>query len=179
MFLKYLIQLIIAPVNGWEDIAGDGNRSRAIAMRGLSITLLIVALTSFTALFYKYDAGVVEVLQAAIVTYVLYWVTFFFADYIFTLYMPGITGSQVEEGQVKTYIAYNVAILSLVTLISNLLPFSFALIQLLPIYVGVIMWRGADYLGVPETKTGKFMMMSVCTVIIPPVLIGMLFELVL
>lgn len=178
-FIKYLIQLIIAPVNGWEDISGDGEKSRHIALRGLSAVLVVVALSSFTALFYKHDVGVVQVVQSAIIIYVLYWVTFFFADFMFTTFLPRITDAPAEEGRVKTYIAYNVAVLSLVTLVTNLLPFTFALIQLLPIYVGIIMWRGTDYLGVPAPVAGKFMILAVATVLIPPVLIGMLFEIVL
>ncbi len=178
-FLKYIFQLIIAPGSGWEDIAKDGRYSSVIALHGLSRTLIVVALSSFMTLLYSADATFVTVLSEAVVLFVLYWVTYFFADTVFSLFIGKMTDGAVDDDKVKTYIAYNVAILSLMALISNLLPFSFAIVQLFPIYVAIIMWKGTKYLKIFYPLAGKFMLLAIASVILPPVLIGMLFEMLL
>lgn len=83
-FLGYLLQLIISPARGWEDITARGEEPRAIASSGFYPLIGITACTVFIQRFYVSSLSLVTMIQNAVVTFVQYFVTFFFAVFLFS-----------------------------------------------------------------------------------------------
>lgn len=62
-FLTCLIQLIISPAKGWEDIAAVGEEPRKICSDGFYPLLGLTACSVFTRRLYDSDLGLVTMIQ--------------------------------------------------------------------------------------------------------------------
>lgn len=176
-FLKYLFQLIISPTPGWEDISHDGCNAKRLAVRGLYPLLGIMAMSAFIAYIYNCELSFSALLQNAVITFVEYFITYFIAIFLFSLYISKFIDGEQNEKRNMTFITYNIAILALIRIIDNCMPVELSLIQFLPIYVAIVMWKGMKYMAVNKNKVGQFMLLSILSIILPPYLLSMLFAL--
>lgn len=178
-FLRDMIQLILAPVKGWEDVSGDGFDSRELLTRGLIPFLVIVALSVFVRLFYVVDGTFVAALQQCIVCFLKYFASFFLASFVFTIYLPTMVDGGLNMTKCHTFIIYGIGLLALVNFIENIVPVELAIMYIMPVYVLYILWRAIRYMSVTFEGVGRFLIMTLCAVILPPYLIQYLFNLIL
>ena len=61
-FIKHLLQLIISPVNGWEDISHKGTDAKRLATEGLYPLLGITAISTFIRFFYDDDLTLINLI---------------------------------------------------------------------------------------------------------------------
>ncbi|MBD4339177.1 hypothetical protein GUH15_24610, partial [Xanthomonas citri pv. citri] len=83
--------------------------------------------------------------ELVIVTYAVFFVCYFVGTFVMsvaleTLVKPGI---DIDEHRTRTFTLYALALLSAVLLLGLLLPATTPVIWFLPLYVLVIMWKGA------------------------------------
>lgn len=176
-FLKYLFQLIISPTNGWEDISCAGTEPRQLASDGFYPLLGIASATAFLRLLYNPALTLGGVLQDAIVIFAQYFVSFFLANYLMSVLLPPCIEGEINEKRVSTFLIYNLSLLALITVIENVTPIELSLVQFLPIIVVVVIWKGCRYMAVSERQTGRFMLISILSVIGLPLLLGYFFHL--
>lgn len=176
-FLKYLFQLIISPRKGWEDVSNKGERTELLAIKGVYPLFLISALSSFFILIYNPDIKIVTVVQKVIISFVQFFVTVFFAKFVFSFVVDKYVDGVPDEKRYTTYIMYGVSLVSLITIIKNIIPIqNIALVDFLPFFIALIMWNGCRYMAVKEKKTGHFMFLTILVVIMPPMLLNYLFN---
>lgn len=181
-FLYYLrdsLQLILAPVKGWEDVSADGLDDTALLKKGLIPMLAVVALSSLVRLFFDVEASVVGVIQQAIITFIKYFATYYFACLIYTLYLPSCINGEFSLKKCHTFITYGITLLALVNIIENCIPVELAVLYIMPIYVLYILWRGLRYLSVSFDGVGTFLLITILSIIVPPYLLQYLFKVVL
>jgi len=178
-FLKHLIQLLISPGNGWEDISHQGSDAKRLAIEGLYPFLGITAISTFIGLFYDPDLNLVIALQRSIVTFIQYFVTYFVAIFLFSAYLNKCVEGELNEKRNMTFITYSIASLALIKIIENCIPIELSLLQFLPVYVAVIMWKGSRYMAVKSNKVGQYMILTISSIIIPVYLIKYLFDFIL
>lgn len=193
-FLQYILQLIISPKNGWCDIAKSNCDQKLLMTTGFYPLLGLASLSSFAGVFFDVDMTLVRALQDAIVIFISYFITYFLAELLFSTFLgplmnySGGGGVDDETASVRyvsdnrlycTFIIYNLSILVLITLIRNLLPVELSLIQFLPFCVAFIMWKGTEYMSIPEKKTGQFMFLSVFSILMPTYIFQYLFQLII
>jgi len=176
-FLKYLLQLLISPANGWEDISHAGDEPSRLTVDGFYPLLGVSAITSFIPMLYNNEIGIAAALQNAIITFVQYFVSLFLANYILATLLPHFVSGEPNEKRTTTFIIYNLALLALITIIENVMPFDLAIVRFLPIVVAVVMWKGCRYMAVLPEQTGRFMIASILTVIVMPLMFGYLLHL--
>ncbi len=178
-FLKYLFQLIISPGRGWEDISAAGDDKEKVAGSGLYPMLAIASLSEFIRYFYDRSLTLVNLLQHAIITYVQYFISYFLALSIFSFFISKLVDGEPSEKKYATMIAYGLGACSLITIIENCLPVELSIVQFLPVYVALILWKGERYLAVRKDREVHFILLSILTVILLPVLIGIIFKLLI
>lgn len=178
-FLKNILQLIVNPGRGWEDISHDGEKPSDICARGF-YPLLAVAALSCVGGFWKMDsdATLVSVIQEAIITFAAYFATMFLAESIFNLTMAKICDKEPSAVKSSTVIIYSLAIMALINILINLMPLDFAVLHFLPIYVGFILYKAMRYLSVDSEKTGHYMFVAVFSIILPPYALTFIFNLI-
>lgn len=182
-FLGYIIQLIIKPQRGWEDVATGNPVPHKLLRAGLYPMIVITALTSFVRVFYFTDYTWIDALQNAIINAVTYFATFFIASFVLSLSLEKFrlpdSGSPTpdDSDRVAIFSAAIVGILLLITLVSNLIPLDVSLLQYLPLYSAYVIWKGAPYLGIATEKTGHFVLIAVASLILPVYVLGYFFHL--
>lgn len=168
-FLRNILQLIISPDNGWSDIGKSKTGVHDLARR----LLIVTTVSSLTALLHLMQLGhpsVVYIIQAIIVTVVSLWTAYFLGDFALTNFLKNLK-KKVDENTISTFVTYSVALSSLQFLIQGLLPFTMAIVQLWPLYVLVVMWRGMDYLGIGRDSTLWYLLVITLSIIVPVQLI--------
>lgn len=179
-FLGYLLQLIISPARGWEDIAARGEEPRAIASSGFYPLIGITACTVFIQRFYVSSLSLVTMIQNVVVTFVQYFVTFFFAVFLFSFFLKRMVDGEPNEKKYTTFILYNLGLLAVINIIGNCLPpIDLSIVQFLPVVVVLVMWMGMRYLAVRATSSFAFTALSVVSILLPPYILGCLFHFIM
>ncbi len=179
IFLKSLFQLILSPERGWEDISRDGFEPKQLLEQGMYPLLGITAASYFLNAVYHSDVEISYMVQQAIILFIQYFITFFVAQFVFSSYIHRFITSEVSSKRNDTYIIYGVSLLAVVSLLHNCLPVDLAIINFLPIYVAIVLWRGVRYMAVASEKVGQFMLMSIAAIIVPPYALGVLFDFII
>ena len=178
-FLKYLFQLLLSPGHGWEDVADDDANPRELAARGFYPLTAIAAVSVFAQLVFHTLNTVTELLIRAIITYMMYFIGYFAATFVLGLFSGSDLQAETYERRSQLFAMLSVAILELMTITVNLVPITLVLAWFLPVYVAIVMWKGCDFMGVRPGQTGRFMLLAIPGVILPPYLINLLFTLLI
>lgn len=182
MFFSYLLgmlQLVLSPRRGWEDIAIE-NRTDVFILKGGFLPLIILtSLTCLPGLWYHVDATVAGVIERMVACFVKYIASYYISSLCFSLYIPSCTGGEMSMNKNHTFILYILGILSILNILTNLLPMVPDMLYLLPIYVYFIMWRGVTYMEVKFNGVVQFMVLCLFGLLVPPFLLQYLFNLII
>lgn len=177
-YLKLLVQLVLAPENGWEDIEDENLPAIKVLRSGFIPLLIITSLSVFAGLLYHVDATIGTLVRRAIITFGAFFVAIFIAEFFFSLFFIRDTAKAVDSGRVRSFIIWSLSVMALTTLIMNSVPFSPVLI-LLPLYTIVVIRRATDFMSVLPERVGNFMVLSILSIFLPPFIIIFLFRVLL
>lgn len=178
-FLKNILQLVVNPSRGWEDVSHDAEEPSTLCRDGF-YPLLAVAALSCVGGFWKIDSSTsfIAVIQNAIITFTAYFATMFFAQFVMGATMGKISGKEPSQRKIDTVVIYALAIMALITILLNIIPIDLAVLKFLPVYVGFILYKSMPYMAVDTEKTGHYMFLTVFTIIVPPYLLDFLFDMI-
>lgn len=176
LFLKHLLQLIIAPHAGWEDISAADKSVRFWLEKGFYPLLGVTALSCFMSFFYHHDSTIGICLQNSLTTFVSFFATYFIAGLVFSSFMDRIIvlPDDTELTRLGVMSRFNIvsifilSLMALITLIENLLPFDLSVIKFLQFYVLFVLYRASDFAGVPQERIGIFTLIGAFCIFIPP-----------
>lgn len=168
IFLRNILQLILAPGKGWEDVSGDMADPSSLSRRYLYPLMGLAAVSVFFRLIYDSDTRFAVLLVTAFVVFVSLFVTFFFAVAIFKSYFYKFCEGEPNERKYTTVITYCVCMQSIFTIIYNVMPHISLLNFLLPLVVTLIFWKSDIYLRVRPDRNLAFLLLGICTIILPP-----------
>ena len=176
-FLKCILQLILSPRNGWEDISLDDDRRRYPTAASYYLFIGITSLSwlvqwAYHPVYFK----AVKVIELVIVTYAIFFVCYFVGTFVMSVALETLVkqGIEIDEHRTRTFTLYSLALLAIVLLLGLLLPASTPILWFLPLYVLVIMWKGARYLRIAKDKVGWFVTTALLGILMPPMLLGLL-----
>lgn len=171
-----MLQLILAPGKGWEDVSGTMTAPEVLAARYVYPLMGLGGVSVFLRLIYNADLTFSGALVKAFVTFVSLFFTYFFALGVFKYYFYLLCEGSPNERKIHTVISYCVCILSMFTVILNVLPEISLLQWLLPLAVTLIAWKSDRYLRVRSDRGGWFVVLIVVTLILPSVALQSLFN---
>lgn len=178
-FLKHIFQLTLSPVHGWEDISAKHAEVSRLQASGFYPLTALTSISVFISIIYHDNLTLSSMLSDAIITFVMYFLGYFLSSFLLSVYLPKISDGNYSERRANTYIIYSLALLEIISIIQNCVPITLAITLFLPIYVGIIMWKGATYMRIPADEVGSFMLLSIFGVLLPPYVLLFLFKLVL
>ncbi|MDE7472517.1 MAG: hypothetical protein K2M68_02915 [Muribaculaceae bacterium] len=173
-FIKNILQLMISPDNGWDDIKNGGDVS--LAFKGMSWTIIVSALSCMLQLFYSDGITFSGQLQYAIVVIVAYWSTFYISEFALSVWLPRINDGIFDPERFKLLTCYAVSLLSLQQFLSGLLPLRFSILDLWPLYIMVIIWRAMKMLEIDVAKTERYLIITALSYILPSQLLMWIFN---
>lgn len=175
-YLKLLLQIFLAPKQGWEDVSADPTDPDDLARRGLYPLSAIAAATSFLALVYHTDVSPVAVIIRAIAQFGAYFAGYFIAVFALTSALSRVTVASAEPSHhtVRQFAVCMMGLMAATGMLRNCLPSDFAIVNFLYVYLAIIMWRGERFLHIAPGKSVVYVILAVVSVIVPPLLIMML-----
>ena len=72
-YLRDMVQLLLSPLKGWEDVETDSFEAKTLLLRGLLPFLAITALTVFVKAFYVADIHWIALIEQAIVCFMKFY----------------------------------------------------------------------------------------------------------
>lgn len=179
LYLKSLLQLVLAPKEGWEDIAIDDREPSSLMAAGFFPILILASATVFMSMVYHMSVEISVLIQRAVVMLMKYVVTYFIGLWTFGALLPRYTVEEPDERHIQTFLSYSVSLMAIVSILANCLPMELPVIKFLPLYVLLIMFRGATYLDIRPGCHVSFVIMAFCSVMLPPVAFTLLFNLII
>lgn len=179
-FLKQMLQLLLSPTKGWEDVAAQRVAPRDALRHGLLPLVAVAALSVFAKAIYMVEPSFADLLVGALITVVQFGLTYVAGLVILTAYLPKITADgTVDTARLDLFLTYSVGLMACISVVSNLLPVELAPVQLLPLFVAVVMWQARPFLSISPDATGRYVGVSVLSVIVPVYLFDMLLKAIL
>ena len=175
-FLKNLLQLVLSPANGWEDIAAEDVRPEQIASKGFYPLTFVTALSVFVSALYSRHVEVFSLCLQALVTGLSYFLSYFVGTFALSLFVEPLLNGRYDDDRCKTYTLYIVGMLAAIKTVVNCLPVSYVMLFFLPFYVALVEWKGVRYLDIKESRVGIFMILAIFGILVPPFLIDFLFS---
>ncbi len=170
-FLKYLLQLILAPASGWDDLGKSDPDPEELARRGLYPLLGLTALTEFLAFAYLRHADLAHVLMRAVADFGTYFVSIFIARLLFELYLGRLTDEKPSQRKVETLSVVGIGLMVCIQLLTNCLPWNLVILKFLPIYVILILYKAIPYLGVRKDAQLAYIGLSAAAIVAVPLFI--------
>lgn len=175
------MQLVLSPGHGWEDIARSSESVERLRASGLYPLTAIASLSVFMKGIYHVDVTLPDLLIGAVVTFVMFFVGYFCGVFVLTTAMPGMQapGTHTGERRINTLAIYCTALVELIAIIANCVPITMALTLFLPLFLVVVIYKGARYLRVDAQYTGRYVVLASIALIAVPYLLKYLFDLAL
>lgn len=175
-YLQQMLQLVLSPSRGWEDVASHPVSGREAMNRGLLPLAVAAGLSVICRAFYEVRPEFSHLIPAALVVFIQYMLTYYLALAVLSSVLPRMIepGAEVNEQRLSLFVCYPLGMMCVIGMLENLLPGTLTLIQFLPLYVAVVMFLGRDYLGVRRDVVGGFIGVTILSVIVPVFLIGWL-----
>lgn len=179
--LQSLLQLALSPTRGWEDIALDDQEfpEKSVAI-SFYLLMVIVSLTWIVQKLYHPGLDTLKIIELVIVTFASFFVCYFVGTFIMSVSLESlIDGGEVNERHTRHFVICGLSLLSIILLISNVLPTGTPVLWFLPVYVLVILWKGAKFLNVRRKRGAVFTIISFIAVILPIGLLSWIFKILL
>lgn len=179
-FLKNILQLLLSPIHGWDEVSRDGLTPEHIASRGLYPLIGLASVTYFIQGIYAVQFELVTLLQHALVVFMSLFLSFFIGK----LGMETFTARFVDTGKLNvfktdTLAVYIIGILGIMQIVSNALPVQTVLVYLLLVFAVIVIWKSCRYLDIAVEKETNFTAMAIGVLIAPKILLDVLFSLIL
>ncbi|MDE6276807.1 MAG: hypothetical protein K2M06_01715 [Muribaculaceae bacterium] len=179
-YLKYLLQLLLVPSSGWDDIAQSSPDPAMLLRRGFYPLLAVVALSEFCGLLYNKGLSVDTVILRAIVDLGTYFVSYYLARIAFEMYIrPLSIASAADSSDRSDAIASRSLSLILFALgemlifrfIANILQADITIIKFLPLYLILILYKARGFMNIRNDSVMNFTCLAaVATILIPLIL---------
>ena len=169
--LKYLIQLILSPASGWDDLEHTAPDAEDLTRRGLYPLMVLTAVTEFLAFFLSTprsswrggDAGRLRLRHLLCVAFI--------ARLIFDLYLGRLCGTKPARERVACLTVCGIGLMVLVQLLCNCMPWNLVLFKFLPVYVILVLYKAIPYIGVRKADAMRFLGLSAAAIVAVPLII--------
>ncbi|MDE6130484.1 MAG: hypothetical protein K2F74_02725, partial [Muribaculaceae bacterium] len=132
-FLKHILQLILSPAKGWEDVSQASVAPAELCARGFYPLLGIAALSNFLRIFYGNGISLVTAIERAVVDFGAYFSAYFLGALVLEQLLPSIVSGEPNRKKIETCSLYAVSMIAIIRIIENCIPTELTLIRLLPV----------------------------------------------
>lgn len=172
LYLKLMLQLVLAPLKGWEDVELNAPNPRTLFAAGLVPLCVFAGVCASVAAWWLSSSSVFTMIMRGIACCVTYLLTYYIAQALLIALLPRITvDGLIDRERVNIFVILCVGIMAIIGIIINFFPMEH-IFQFLPIIVVIIIYRARRFLCVDKTKTGLMIAFGVVAVILPVYILG-------
>lgn len=179
-FLKNILQLSLSPSNGWKDIESQGVPVDTLTSRGLYPLMAIMLLSVFIQPLYGFESfDLVNLLQIALIQFIALYIALYSGKNLIQHYLPEYNETGESDPMAASTVAvYGTALMTVIQIVENLLPFELTVIKLLPVLAAICLWKSDRYLDINKSKEFPFMIIILTSLILPVILINLLMSII-
>ncbi len=166
-FLKNLLQLILSPEHGWEEISFDGKEPDKLASEGMYPLFAIMGATSFVQGFYEPTFDVGQQLQSAMVKFVALLVAYFAGMALMEIFVGKMSTKDVSIKNTKTVALYIISLLAVIQIVENFVPVDFTVIKVLPLFLIIVVYHSMSYLSIDTSRAAHYVLATMAALILP------------
>lgn len=169
LYIKQLIQLLLSPARGWEDISEAAMSSEDIQRRGFYPWLGIVGASDFLRLFYVRELTFLAALQSAIAIAGALFISLYLARLFLDLALPQYVDNKLNVTKINTFTIFMTGMIGFYNVISNAMPASMTFLHFLPLLSLLIIFKSTVYMGIMQDKAMTFLWITAVGVILIPI----------
>lgn len=169
LYIKQLIQLLLSPARGWEDISSEARTAEEIQRTGFYPWIGVTAVSQFVRLFYDHDATFVSELQGAIAIAGALFISLYLGRLFLDIILPKHVDKKINLAKVNIFSVYLIGMIGLYHIVSNLIPTSMTFLNFLPLLSLLIIFKAIPFVGVPEDRSVAFMTLSAIALMVIPI----------
>ena len=167
-YIKTLIQLILSPKAGWEDISADGADPEMMIKKGLYPLIGISACSEFLRFFFNNSLTIFSAIGMAIINFGAYFASIYIAKLSFELYVERFVQGEANAKKNMTFIAVIIGIMTLLQIVSNCFPDGLTILKFVPIYIMMIIYQSRFYMAVNSDNEVHFVLLATFATIVVP-----------
>lgn len=177
LYLKQMVQLILAPRRGWEDIDSHPATGGDYFRRGLLPLMVVAGMSVFFKMFYQFHPSFGMILIGAVITFMQYYLTFYVGQVLLVTCLPHISvESRIDEQKIASFVDFSLGLMCVIGIFTNFFPLRFTLMEFLPIFVVIVMFNAREFLNIRADRNGSFVGLSIAAIILPIYLMELLFH---
>ena len=175
-YLKQILQLVLSPSHGWDDVEQTSSADARILTHGF---YPLTAVTALSACIFP-QKTVLQTIEDVIITFFMFFVGYFIGLFCLSVTLPKYSETRpISDAKIRNYVALTTGMLEIIWLLSNFVPATIPLTWFLPVYVLIVAWRGAKYLDIKSQLTMRFMVVVMISIILSPYIFRSVFSLFL
>lgn len=181
-YLRYLLQLVLAPGNGWEDIALSGQQGRTVLVRGLIPLALVYAITAAVPTLYHTGMEPMAVVQTAVLEFAVIFAGYYIGLLALTMAAPTLCippaddlQAEDSDNRLRLVCSYTLGLVTLTGILVNCLPGRFAVLGYIPVYIAIIVWRAEEFAGIRSGSSFMFALLCIAVLICPWAVVQLFF----
>lgn len=178
-YLKNICQLVLSSSKGWEDVSASLSDPEQLMKDGYIPLVGVAAASEFVRLLYRDSGGFLTVMELAIALFGTYFVSYYVARLILEYYLRPIINSEVNNVKLSTFTIYGLGMLAIIEFIENVMPTDLTLVKFLPLFVALVLYKGAKYMSVKPEKELAFLGLVVLAIIVVPIGIFSILKLII
>ncbi len=147
--------LLFAPDKAWKELSENPAKQRYI----LPLLVYPLLLLAAASTYIKYEYGYIslpEATQESILTLIKYWACIVTTRIVINALSHKYYKLSCDASQIHIFTGYTFTVTLLVAIVGNLLPCPFSFIELAPMYMIWVIYKGKDFLNVAEEDTLNF-----------------------
>lgn len=174
LYIKLLIQLLLSPARGWEDVSEASIPADTLQSKGYYPLMAVTALSEFLPMLYSHSIGFINALLSAIVVVGVLCASLYMAKLFMDLTLPRFTGVSLNVNKVNTFVVCMLGLNCIFYIFNNAMPASMTFLRLLPLLSVIIIFKATAYMGVPEDYQLNFTGLGIVAVIMFPLALSSL-----
>lgn len=179
LYIRQLIQLVLSPTGGWDDISEAALTPDEIQRRGFIPWLGITALSEFIPMFYNPTLTFFVALESAVAVAGGMFVAMYVARIVFDVTLNRFVDGTVNLAKGAVLSLYMVGVACLFTILANILPASLTIVHFLPLLSALILFKSARFIGIRAEDSMAFLGLGALAVIGLPIATVALLKLII
>lgn len=169
LYIKQLLQLLLEPSHGWEDISEANRAAETIQRTGFFPWIGVTSLSCFARLIYEHDLTFIHVLQTAIAVAGAMFISLYVSRLLLDILLPKYVDAKMNISKINVFNLYMTGMMGLYLIVANLMPASLTFLKFLPLLSLLVIFKSTAFMGVRESDTTSFLFLTALNVIVIPI----------
>lgn len=168
LFIRHLIQLLLSPARGWEDVSEAALSPETLQTKGFYPLIGLTALSEFFPLLYSHGEGFLHAVEAAIAIACSMFVSMYIGRLFLDMTLSRFISGSLNLTKVNIFVICLMGVNCLFCILTNALPASMTFLKLLPLLSVIIIFKSTAYMGIKDDNQLNFTGLAIVAVIVIP-----------